>query len=230
MSVQEMKTLEIGNEEYEVVDEKARPVKSVAEMKAMSNIVAGNIIKTIGYYSANDGGGATYLIREKLETDVEDLGAIHFINDNLVAEIIVNKIMNVKQFGAKGDGITDDTVAIQNAINNANHIVFPHGEYLVSIGEIQNSYGFYYALNIPSNKIVDFGTATIKCNPVNGDIKEKYTIIYLNECDNVKVSNGKIIGDLDNHIGTITEYGHAITTFRCTNSKIDNVGKLLIFD
>lgn len=119
MARHEMKTLEISNEEYEIFDEKARPVENVAKMKVMDNLVAGNIIKTIGYYSANDGGGATYLIREKTATDVEDLGSIHFINDSLVAEMIINGCINVNQFGAIGDGVTDDTDKLQTAINYA---------------------------------------------------------------------------------------------------------------
>ncbi|MDX2230533.1 MAG: glycosyl hydrolase family 28-related protein [Leptolyngbyaceae cyanobacterium bins.349] len=45
-------------------------------------------------------------------------------------------ILNVKDFGAKGDGITDDTVAIQAALNafpNGGRIVYlPNGTYLVS--------------------------------------------------------------------------------------------------
>lgn len=48
--------------------------------------------------------------------------------------------INVKWFGAKGDGITDDTTAIQEAFNfmfesrnhNINKIIFPNGEYLVT--------------------------------------------------------------------------------------------------
>jgi len=40
--------------------------------------------------------------------------------------------INVKDFGAKGDGITDDTAAIQAAINNGHRIYFPHGNYIIS--------------------------------------------------------------------------------------------------
>lgn len=42
--------------------------------------------------------------------------------------------LNVKDLGAIGDGVTDDTYAIQNAINNANGktVFFPKGTYLVS--------------------------------------------------------------------------------------------------
>lgn len=41
--------------------------------------------------------------------------------------------VNVKDFGAKGDGITDDTIAIQNAINAGKAgIYFPSGTYITS--------------------------------------------------------------------------------------------------
>ena len=49
-------------------------------------------------------------------------------------EAMHGQLVNVKQFGAKGDGVTDDTAAIQTAIdNNPNTtIYFPKGIYLVS--------------------------------------------------------------------------------------------------
>jgi hypothetical protein len=44
------------------------------------------------------------------------------------------QIVSVKDFGAVGDGITDDTAAIQAAINSANsiYVEFPSGNYLVT--------------------------------------------------------------------------------------------------
>lgn len=45
---------------------------------------------------------------------------------------IYNRIVNVQDYGAKGDGITDDTVAIDNAISGGNTIYFPYGTYLLS--------------------------------------------------------------------------------------------------
>jgi hypothetical protein len=42
------------------------------------------------------------------------------------------EVVSVKDFGAKGDGITDDTVAIQKALDSGYNLRFPAGTYLVS--------------------------------------------------------------------------------------------------
>ena len=39
--------------------------------------------------------------------------------------------VSVKDFGAVGDGVADDTAAIQAAVNSANNIYFPEGTYLI---------------------------------------------------------------------------------------------------
>ena len=40
--------------------------------------------------------------------------------------------INVKNYGAVGDGVTDDTTAIKNAIKSNYAVYFPNGEYIVS--------------------------------------------------------------------------------------------------
>jgi hypothetical protein len=82
--------------------------------KTLGNL---HLVQTLGYYEANDGGGATYLIRAKKAEDVEDGGSIHFVSNELVAELIVEDHINAKQFGAFGNDDNDDTVALNNFFN-----------------------------------------------------------------------------------------------------------------
>lgn len=124
------------------IKKKAYFFNSVAEMKN-AKLKAGDYAVTLGYYEANDGGSGDYLIRAKNDDDVEDGGSIHFLEKDKVAELIINDNVNIKQFGAYGDGIHDDTDAIQKAIdyvtNNINTIYlnistieFLTGKYIVS--------------------------------------------------------------------------------------------------
>jgi len=51
-----------------------------------------------------------------------------------VARSVESKLqdfVSVKDFGATGDGVTDDTTAIENAINSGTKIYFPSGTYIV---------------------------------------------------------------------------------------------------
>ncbi len=52
-------------------------------------------------------------------------------------------MVSVKDYGAVGDGVADDTAEIQAAINAASSIYFPTGTYIVSA-----------SLTIPSNRML----------------------------------------------------------------------------
>ncbi len=53
-------------------------------------------------------------------------------------KVKLNDTVSVKDFGAVGDGVTDDTTAIQAAINSMSstggRVFFPSGTYLVNSG------------------------------------------------------------------------------------------------
>jgi hypothetical protein len=48
--------------------------------------------------------------------------------------MVVGAPANVLDYGAKGDGVTDDTAAIQLAINSGKRVFFPAGTYILTIG------------------------------------------------------------------------------------------------
>lgn len=101
---------------------------TVSEMKNATNLVNGSKCETLGYYSVNDGGGATYKIREITNEDVVDESTIIALYDNtLIAELILEDIMILEQFGCYGDGSHDDTTKFQIALNKQINLELKNG-------------------------------------------------------------------------------------------------------
>lgn len=104
---------------------KATIYNTIADMKADNSLKTGMTVQTLGYYEINDGGGATYKITNiESETDYQEN-----LENGLYATLIIeNETIYIKQFGAKGDGETDDSEAFQNALkctgNNKKTIIF----------------------------------------------------------------------------------------------------------
>ena len=188
-----MQILGIGTEEYEVMDSKARIVNSITELKSIINLEAGNVIRTIGYHSANHKGGGYYLIREKLESDIEDNGSIHFINDSLIAElVIINNSITPEQFGCYGDGTHDDTTNLQKALDFVtSHLLAINFIGVYNVNPISRADGTKVCLTIARNGTmfsspIEFnfiGGAQIKTNS-----EEICTLLRLN------ISNTKFNG------------------------------------
>jgi hypothetical protein len=116
---------------------KANYYISVERMKEDTSLIIDTVCVTLGYYELNDGGRSTYKVRKKIATDIDDGGSIIFLNNKLVAELIVeNETVNVKQFGARGNGINDDYNYFRNAIvfskGNGFEIKIPVGTFIIS--------------------------------------------------------------------------------------------------
>lgn len=81
-----------------------------------------------------------------------------------------NGYVNVRSYGAVGNGIKDDTVAIQNAINAGNAknkvVIFPPGVYKVSSGRMRNpSVLDWWCLRIPAKTNLSFEAGPNLCLP-----------------------------------------------------------------
>ena len=94
---------------------KAHVFDSVVELKSSMVLGQGMACITLGYYKPGDGGMATYHIRGRADEDVDDGGSIHFLKNDLVAELTDSSI-NVCQFGASSGQKSAQNAAFLNAI------------------------------------------------------------------------------------------------------------------
>lgn len=83
---------------------------TIANLKASTKYKLGEVVEVLGYYSIGDGGGHPRKI-----SDNDDGSGIQLAN-GLWANIVHNGEVNVSWFGAKGDGVTDDTDAIDKTL------------------------------------------------------------------------------------------------------------------
>lgn len=107
---------------------------SVAAMVADTTLSVGQIVETTSYYNGLYKGGNKYRI-VAAGTGTVDGGSYISLLNGLQASGIFEDTINVCQFGAYGDGVADDTAAIQNAINIRTFKVFlPNGTYKLTAG------------------------------------------------------------------------------------------------
>lgn len=125
-------------------------VNSIAALREVETekFVLNSAVEVLGYYTPGDGGGGTfYWDNTSGETDnggtvIQPTGLV----GNGRWKRNVTDHVNVKWFGAKGDGVTDDTAAIQAALSfiqsqqNRMRLAFHQGVFL-----------FSSTLNMPNN-------------------------------------------------------------------------------
>jgi len=83
-------------------------VNSIDELKTISNLEA---VNALGYYTKGDGGGGTFYW-DSTSTETDNGGTIiqaTGVTTGRWKRVYSGGAVNVKWFGAKGDGITDDT-------------------------------------------------------------------------------------------------------------------------
>jgi len=104
-------------------------------------------VSTVGAYRPE--GAVTLALRLKFakKTDKITLGSVGV--DMETCEV---DVANVRCFGAVGDGVTDDSLAIQSADNSGKPVVVPLGMYLV-------------ASDVTLNNVVTFMGGQLKVNP-----------------------------------------------------------------
>lgn len=130
--------------------------------------------------------------------DIERLsgGVVHYVTPQM--------------YGARGNGVTDDTEAVQAAVDNSENVFFPAGTYLVSADIV-----------IPSNRNI-WGQSQLSIIKRADNDLEQYNILLLNKSENVRISDIAVVGDKHTHLGTGGEWGHCIMMQGCQNIVIKN--------
>lgn len=152
--------------------------------------------------------------------------------------MISGAFSNVKDFGAVGDGIADDTTAIQAAHDAGISVYYPSGTYLLSdritlssdasvflssdvtVKQGADNKAIFYALS-KSNIFIDGGGATFQgfgnySNAWTGNSGHEDRALNFTSCTNISVSNLRII-DASN-AGLYIEH---TTSFRGDNLRIE---------
>jgi subtilisin-like proprotein convertase family protein len=123
--------------------------------------------------------------------------------------------INVKDQGAKGDSVTNDTLAIQTSVDLCplNGTVYvPDGTYMVNA---------LAGINLKNDMTLLLSTgAVIKALPNNAT---NYSVININKKTNVTVKGGTIKGDRSEHTGVTGEYGMGISIISASNTTIEEV-------
>lgn len=83
-----------------------------------------------------------YLVKDKTARQTLDEHARH-----------LTELVNVKEYGAKGDGVTDDSIAIQDAVASGSEIYFPPGTYLITAGVVFDTFKHIYGAGVGQSVI-----------------------------------------------------------------------------
>lgn len=188
--------------------------KQVANIEILKNVNAkvDEVYEVLGYYRFDDGATHKRVIAN------EDDGSGVQLTNGLWANIVHNGEVNVSWFGAKGDGVTDDTLAIQKAIDNANVINFQEKTYIVSI---QSKDKDKYCLIInKNNKKLNLNFGKLKLN--NPDNYTTYMIIKILNSSNIFIIDGVLLGDKDTNPNTTVTQGHGMCIENSNNIYIFN--------
>lgn len=177
---------------------------TVADMKADTKLKAGDVVQTLGYYEENDGGSGLYKIVDDSQL-VDDGGSIHNLINGLKAVLVIeNGAINVKQFGAKGNGIYDDTNAMQNIIdyscsNNYKKIFIPNGSYIIS-SKISTPQAFNQPIisgENTKNTILNFsGESCLRFKGGSGNLANSYleNITFTGNNENIAIELEGVCG------------------------------------
>ena len=174
---------------------------NVESMKNSTNLIDGSYARTYGYYHVNDGGSGLYRIRNVTNKDDVDGGSLIALNNtNLVAELITNGSINIKQYGAKetinSHYENDISTYLEKCLNKYDEVYIPNGTYYLSS----------LTMNVNNKHLIGIGNVKIYTN--NAGLVFSGTEPYINRVRELRIKNINFLGE--NRVGvglTLRHFG-----------------------
>ncbi|MFB9756372.1 right-handed parallel beta-helix repeat-containing protein [Paenibacillus hodogayensis] len=178
---------------------------TVAELRAETSPLEGVV-----YVVIDAGQEGSFLYDATDTTSVDNTGTVVVsVSGARFKRIREPGFVDVRWFGAKGDGVTDDTEAFNKAIGNGGVTVnVPAGTYLIN-ADTKLPGQQYAGINVRDDTTMIINKhATLKARPTD---KSLFQIINIYGRKNVTVKGGgNVIGERDQHLGTTGEGGMGI--------------------
>lgn len=125
-------------------------------------------------------------------------------------------VLDVRNYGAIGDGAHNDTAAIQAAINalpaDGGTVYVPGGTYMIDAVRSLRPRGQMHFQFAPDAKLVAIPNSA-----------ERSYVINAYKVNDVEISGGQIVGERDQHMGTTGEWGHAIMVRGCKRVTVRDI-------
>lgn len=171
---------------------------SAADMIA-AELEPGSLAYITGYYSPGDAGNNLYFITDDYSIALSARYYIAFSGGNKWAcAVILNTYVVPEMYGAKADGITDDSAAIKNAVDHNDVIMFTPGKSYKVMGPINN---------LHDNMLIDGRGATI----INGFAGNAFTADTNINIGNITIQNITFVGaGKNNPLGTWPHVNSAV--------------------
>ncbi|MGX5732411.1 right-handed parallel beta-helix repeat-containing protein [Pseudoxanthomonas beigongshangi] len=111
--------------------------------------------------------------------------------------------LDVRDFGARGDGRQDDTRALQAAVDalpeTGGTVFVPAGNYLINpLRSVRLRSRMHLSMDADARLVAMSNAAP------------RAYVLLLQQVEDVEVSGGRIIGDRERHLGTTGEWGHGV--------------------
>lgn len=172
-------------------------------LAAAATIPSGqDFIQTAGYSTAGDGGGALY---KRVSSEPSHAGKFQSADGAWfeIAEEVLSPLM----LGAKGDGTTDDTTALNNTVAIGRPVYVPSGTWMVDADAPNTNHTSGGWAPPSGSRIKLHPLAVIKAIPTDAT---SYCILRLTDVSDVHIEGGTIQGERDDHNGSTGEHGHGI--------------------